>query len=82
MAVEKHQVPIPLDLISTDLIQCLIEKRKLSKEAAIERLYNSKLYALIEDAATGVWRYSTPTLFTILCEEIDTGKLTLPEEQS
>jgi len=80
--VSKKEVPIPLDLISADLIKCLIEKRKFTQVAAIERLYNSKLYALIEDAATGVWHYSTPTLFTILCEEIETGKLTLPEEQS
>ncbi|MCL2629942.1 MAG: hypothetical protein FWD49_00275 [Firmicutes bacterium] len=75
------EVPIPLDLISTELIQLLIEERGLSQEKAIETLYNSKLYFLIEDAETGVWHYSTTMLFAILCEEIDTGHLTLPEEQ-
>ena len=79
MANEK--VPIALDLITTDIVRDLIEKRKMSHEKAIETIYNSKLYTLLEDAATGVWHYSGLTLYNLLCEEIDTGNLSLPEEQ-
>ena len=76
-----EKVPIPLDLITTDIVWDLIEKRKMPYEKAIETLYNSKLYTLLEDAATGVWHYSGLTLYNLLCEEIDTGSITLPEEQ-
>lgn len=74
-------VPVPLDLISADLIQLLMEKRGYNYETAIERLYTSKLYSLLELADTGVWHYSAATLFNVLCEEIDTGRVTLPEGQ-
>ena len=75
------EVPLPLDIITSEIVAELIEKRKMPHEKAIEILYNSKLYALLEDAATGVWHYSGLTLYNLLCEEIDTGSLLLPEEQ-
>ena len=75
------EVPIPIDMITSEIVEAFIKERKMSHEEAIETLYNSKLYALLEDAATGVWHYSGLTLYNLLCEEIDTGGLTLPEEQ-
>lgn len=75
------EVPLPLDMITSEIVGMLVEKRKMPYEEAIKILYNSKLYALLEDAETGVWHYSGLTLYTLLCEEIDTGKMTLPEGQ-
>jgi len=51
----------------------------LDENAAIERLYSTKLYEYLEDENTKVWQYSVDKIFDLYQTEIETGKLELPE---
>jgi len=72
----------PLYIITPAVVRHLIEKRGIDEKAAIKLLYNSKLYSVLEEKATGLWHLSPLTLAEMLCEELDTGKVTFPEGQS
>jgi hypothetical protein len=68
-------------MITPGIIKLLIENRGMSLEKASDTLYNSTLYEALEDEETKVWRLSYPLLYDLLIEELDTGKITFPEEQ-
>ncbi len=42
---------------------------------ALDIVYNSKLYSLLEKEMSKVWYYSTPTLYQILSEELEIGNI-------
>lgn len=65
--------------IVTDLISMIMEKMKLSADEAINKLYSSELYALLEDEETKVWHYSTDMLFVLFEQELSTGKIEFPD---
>ena len=69
-------------MITPGILQLLQENRALTLEQASEVLYNSKLYAALEDEATKAWRLGYPELYDLLEEELATGGITWPEEQS
>jgi len=69
-------------VITPGILQLLQAKRGLPLEQASELLYNSKLYAALEDEITKVWRLGYPELYDLLEEELATGHITWPEEQS
>jgi hypothetical protein len=68
-------------LITPGVLRLLMDNRKLSLEDAAEVLYNSRLYSLLEDEETKVWRFSYPLLYDLLEEELATGEITFPDEQ-
>lgn len=74
-------IPSVLALITPGILGLLIEKQSLSLEAASEALYNSQLYRALEDEETKLWRLGYPLLYDLLEEELNTGKITFPEEQ-
>ena len=69
-------------VITPGILQLLQEKKELSLREASETLYNSQLYAALEDEETKVWHLGYPLLFDLLEEELTTGHITWPEEQS
>jgi hypothetical protein len=78
--MNKNISPI-IAMITPGIIKLLMENRSLSLEEATGTLYNSKLYEALEDEETKVWRLSYPLLYDLLIKELDTGKITFPEEQ-
>lgn len=48
----------------------------------IMRFYNSKLYSLLSDSRTALWHLSPFLLAEMYKEELETGRITMPEEQS
>jgi len=61
----------------------LIEDRGITWKEASSILYNSLLYGALEDETTKLWRLSSPALYDMLIEELETGRITtIPEEQS
>ena len=68
-------------LITPEIIERLVKERGLNYEAASETLYGSKLYEALENTDTGLWRLSSLALYSLLDEELKTGKITFPEEQ-
>lgn len=69
-----------LEFIVPRLIKTIIEKQKLSETDAFIALYSSELYRKLEREETKLWHLSVPTLYGMLEEEQQTGKITYPEE--
>lgn len=65
--------------ISSDLVSLIAEKQNISEEAAIKKLYTSKLYAILEKEETKIWQYSTPMLYSLLEQEEKTGDIQFPD---
>ncbi|MCL2233412.1 MAG: hypothetical protein FWB99_10105 [Treponema sp.] len=68
-----------LPFIVTALLQKIIERKKISHDKAFAYLYNSRLYAVLDDEKTKVWHYSAEKLFLLFDEEMSSGNLELPE---
>ena len=54
--------------------------QRVSEEEAVTILYSSKLYSQLDNEKTKLWHLSVLTLYEMLCEEQNTGKITYPEE--
>jgi len=79
--VTQDNLNVALTFITPGIIQSLMDKRQITVEEASILLYNSKLYELLEDVHTKLYRLSFPILYDMLEEELTTGKITFPEEQ-
>ena len=77
MKVDEFAVLMPH--ITSDLVQVIVEKRGVSEQDAILKLYASKLYAALEQEGTKVWQYSTPMLYSLLEQEEKTGSIEFPD---
>jgi hypothetical protein len=78
----KKDISSVIAFITPGILQLLIENKGLSLEDASEVLYNSMLYKTLEDEKTKVWHLGYPILYDLLEEELATGDITWPEEQS
>jgi hypothetical protein len=71
------------DSVFSILIAALVEKIKnqldLSDQKALEELYNSPLYKLLEREETKFWQYSTEKLFELFKEQKETNHMTYPQ---
>lgn len=56
-----------------------MQKEKHFRNDAITKLYNSELYAILEQEDTKVWQYSTDMLYSLLEQEEKTGKIEFPD---
>ena len=45
--------------ISADLVNMITQKQNITEADALNKLYSSKLYGLLEKDETKVWQYST-----------------------
>jgi hypothetical protein len=61
------------------IVEQLTLQREISLQDALEYLYSSELYALLECEETKMWHYSPQMLLYLLDNEKKTGKLTLPQ---
>jgi len=61
------------------LLNKIIDEAHISDDEAFDSLYNSKLYAELENEETKLWTYSSAKLFELYQNEIDSGQLVLPE---
>jgi hypothetical protein len=61
------------------ITEILIEGRKMSLQDALEFLYSSQLYLLLEQEETKMWHYSPQMLVHLLENEKNTGELKLPQ---
>jgi hypothetical protein len=77
--METKQFEVVLQVISTGLVEKIINETGLPEDAAIEKLYSSALYSALEKEETEVWHYSVAKLYELFKEETETGWLTLPE---
>ena len=75
----QEQFAAIMPYICSDLVAMICEKQNISDEEAIERLYNSKLYAALEKEETKVWQYSTRMLYSLLEREMTSGRIEFPD---
>ena len=68
-----------LPIIVGGLINKIITEIKITEGEAFSALYNSKLYANLENEKTKVWTFSVPLLFDLYQEEKTTGQLNFPD---
>ena len=78
--MDKKKFTSMLFLIVPQVIKLIIENKNIAEDTATEWLYNSELYAQLEDERTKLWHLSPLALFEMFCEEKTTGKITYPEE--
>ena len=77
--MEKDRFAAILPVLIGGLTNKIVEETHAGEDEALSLLYNSELYAALEDEETKVWTYSVPKLFDLYQSEIATGKLELPE---
>ena len=77
--METNQFEIVLQTISTGLVGKIIAETGLNEDTAMEKLYSSALYSMLENEETKVWHYSVPKLYELWEKEAETGRLVLPE---
>ena len=75
----QEQFVAMMPYITEDLANMIARKRNLSDADAINVLYDSELYALLEDEGTKLWQYSTDMLYSLFEEEQRTGTITFPD---
>jgi len=77
--MEHNQFELVLQTILTGLVAKIIEEADLDENTAIEKLYTSKLYSVLEKEETKMWHHSVAKLYEIWDKEMRTGQLVLPE---
>lgn len=77
--MENDQFAALIPVIVGGLINKIIEETHVSENEAFEKLYNTELYTALENEKTKVWTYSVPKLFELYINEINTGRLALPD---
>lgn len=69
-----------IELIVPRLIKMIMEQQTVNEQDAFTILYSSELYRQLDREETKLWHLSIPTLYGMLNEEQETGKITYPEE--
>jgi hypothetical protein len=75
----QHQFEAILPIKVEAVVELLISQRKIPLPDALEYLYSSKLYSLLECEETKMWYYSPQMLLYMLDNEKKDGQLTLPQ---
>ena len=75
----EEQFAAIMPYICSDLASMISNEQKISEEEAVNRLYSSKLYALLEDEKTKVWQYSTRMLYSLYEQERKSGNIEFPD---
>ncbi|MDR1649965.1 MAG: hypothetical protein LBR71_06860 [Synergistaceae bacterium] len=74
------QLPSLLAVINPRVIQTLMNNRGVNSKEAGRAFYNSELYAMLENEESKLWHLSAETLYDLLEQELNTGKIDYPEE--
>lgn len=77
--MDEEQFFAIMPYISVDLVKKIADKQNISDNEAIKKLYDSKLYAMLEDEETKVWQYSTDMLYYLFEQEETTGTIVFPD---
>ena len=76
--MDKNEFYLVLQTITIGLINKIIVETGFYEDIAMEKLYTSELYSVLEKEETKVWHYSVPKLYDLWINETKTGQLSLP----
>ena len=79
--VNQNSVYSIIAMLVPGILQRLMDEQNISEEKAGSFFYNSELYKKLEIEETKLWHLSSFALYSLLKEELETGKITWPEEQ-
>jgi len=71
-------------LLGISLIPGILEEFNIPNDGVVEfldKFYRSRLFDLLKEENTAVWHLSARALADIYREELETGKLNIPEYQ-
>lgn len=77
--MSQEQFAAMMPYICADLVKIIVQKQNITEEAAIYKLYDSQLYAILEKEETKVWQYSSQMLYSLLEQEEQTGTIQFPD---
>jgi len=77
--MNKEQYEAIMPIICNDLVQYISKEQNITLREALFKLYNSKLYDLLEKEETKVWCFDKPTLYSLFEEGEQTGVIKLPD---
>ena len=69
-----------LAVLNPAVVQLIMDNRNLSNIEATKLLYDSALYAMLENEESKLWHLSPLLLYELLEEELATGTINYPEE--
>ena len=78
--MNKSKLFTALIFLVPQILELIIKKYNVDDEKATEMFYSSQLYKALEEEETKLWHLSAHALFEMYQEELDTGKITYPEE--
>ena len=77
--MSQEQFTALMPYIISDLVSLIAENDQISENVAMERLYNSQLYKLLEQEELKLWQYSSHMLYSLFQQEQKTGNILFPE---
>ena len=77
--MEQAQFQAIMPYISADLVDKIACTEDITEDAALDKLYVSRLYAALEQEDTKVWQYSTEMLYSLYQQEMQTGHIVYPD---
>lgn len=69
-----------LELLVPQILKQIQANKETTGQEAATLLYDSALYAMLEQEDSKLWHLSAPMLYDLLEEELATGHITYPEE--
>ena len=78
--MDKQKFKAMLIFLTPQLVKEIVNRENISETEAICDLYESDLYAALEEEETKLWHLSLKALYELYAEEKATGKITYLEE--
>ena len=78
--MNSNRLSTVLIFLLPQILKLIIDEFNISDEKATEMFYTSELYSKLEEEETKLWHLSAHALFEMYQEELETGKITYPEE--
>ena len=78
--MNKNKLSTALIFLVPQILELIMGEYKIDDEKAAEMFYSSELYKGLEEEETKLWHLSAHALFEMYKEEVETGKITYPEE--
>lgn len=77
--MDKNMFDAIFPVITASLADKIMTQYGIPEDKALMNLYESELYAALENEATKVWQYSVKKLFDLYKNEKQNGRLELPK---
>jgi len=78
--MNNNKLATALIFLVPQILELIAKELSVNYEKAAEMFYSSELYKVLEEEETKLWHLSAHALFEMYQEELETGKITFPEE--